>query len=153
MRTGFLLVLEGLFLKIKYLSTSWKRWNQKLLSLTDWSIYVFFRSALQVKLWKTSPLAFCVGKSVCANVCALLISPLGQTSFSSKESDWRMVGGEGFGSISSFLSAALRNAEKSYATLFPLAYSHVICPAWLQAIQVTGVQSSLGKQKIVWPLL
>ena len=30
---------------------------------------------------------------MCANVCALLISPLGQTPLQSKESDWRTVGG------------------------------------------------------------
>lgn len=49
--------------------------------------------ALEVMLWKTSVLAFCVGKSVCANVCALLISPVGQTPLQSTELGWRVVGG------------------------------------------------------------
>lgn len=67
---------------------------------------------LEVKLWKTSVLPSCVGKFVCANVCALLISPLGQTALWSKEVDWRAVGGRVLAPSIPFclqLSGMLRN--------------------------------------------
>lgn len=67
---------------------------------------------LEVKLWKISVLPFCVGKFVCVNACALLISPLGQTALQSKEADWRVVGGRALAPSIPFclqLSGMLRN--------------------------------------------